>query len=102
MQPRNAQQNEEPRVTILTPTWNRAGLLDRLFRSIRSQHVRAISIEWLVVDDGSTDDTASMVAGEPAQGKSAARRVRRGRKTIGGTGPLRSRAPREPEAALEP
>lgn len=46
-------------ITIFTPTFNRAHLLPRLYESLRRQINTCF--EWLVVDDGSTDDTRSMV-----------------------------------------
>lgn len=48
------------RLTIFTPAYNRAGTLPRLFESLARQS--EIDFEWLVVDDGSTDDTHSVVA----------------------------------------
>ena len=51
-----------PRLTIFTPAWNRADLLPRLFHSIASQAPVDGSIEWLVIDDGSTDDTPAVLA----------------------------------------
>lgn len=45
--------------TVLTPTFNRAHTLGRAYRSLIQQHRR--DFEWLVVDDGSTDDTAAMI-----------------------------------------
>lgn len=45
--------------TVFTPTYNRAYLLPRLFESLRKQTVR--NFEWLLVDDGSTDDTEELV-----------------------------------------
>lgn len=47
------------KVTIFTPTYNRAYLLPRLFHSIQQQTFR--DFEWLIVDDGSTDDTENTV-----------------------------------------
>lgn len=51
---------EIPRVTIVTPTKNRRILLEQAIASVRAQTF----IEWqhLIVDDGSDDDTAEMVA----------------------------------------
>lgn len=49
----------EPLVTVLTPTFNRAGFLPRLFDSLVAQTYP--DFEWLVVDDGSTDDTAAVI-----------------------------------------
>jgi glycosyltransferase involved in cell wall biosynthesis len=48
-------------ITILTPTYNRAHTLARVFESLERQGRR--DFEWLVVDDGSTDGTAALVAG---------------------------------------
>jgi glycosyltransferase involved in cell wall biosynthesis len=46
--------------TVFTPTFNRAHTLDRVWNSLRAQTCR--DFEWLIVDDGSTDDTPSLVA----------------------------------------
>ena len=46
-------------ITILTPTYNRAYTLRRLFESIKKQTYR--SFEWIVVDDGSTDNTQDLL-----------------------------------------
>ncbi len=48
-------------VTIATPTYNRAALLPRLYQSLCRQNCK--DFEWLVVDDGSTDSTESVVNG---------------------------------------
>lgn len=42
-------------LTIFTPAYNRANLLPRLYESLCRQTVK--DFEWLVVDDGSTDNT---------------------------------------------
>lgn len=42
-------------VTIFTPTYNRRHLIDNLYQSLLAQTDKRL--EWLVVDDGSTDDT---------------------------------------------
>lgn len=42
-------------ISIITPTYNRAHLLDRLYKSLCKQ--TSMEFEWIVVDDGSTDDT---------------------------------------------
>jgi glycosyltransferase involved in cell wall biosynthesis len=47
--------------TVFTPTHNRAHTLDRVYRSLEAQTFR--SFEWLIVDDGSTDDTERRVRG---------------------------------------
>lgn len=46
-------------ITIFTPTFNRAYILELLYRSIQRQTFR--DFEWLIVDDGSTDNTAELV-----------------------------------------
>lgn len=46
-------------VTVFTPTYNRADTLPRLFESLCRQ--TCLDFEWLIVDDGSTDHTASVV-----------------------------------------
>ena len=48
-----------PAVSIVTPTYNRANLLPRTWASIARQ--TETSFEWIVVDDGSTDDTRRVV-----------------------------------------
>ena len=42
-------------ITIFTSTYNRCNLIDNLYQSLLAQ--TATNFEWLVVDDGSTDDT---------------------------------------------
>lgn len=46
-------------ITIFTPTYNRAHTLPILFESLKRQGSK--EFEWLIVDDGSTDDTATLV-----------------------------------------
>ena len=46
-------------VTIATPTYNRAKLLPRLYRSLCAQ--TCADFEWIIVDDGSTDDTSQII-----------------------------------------
>ncbi|HDL7645850.1 TPA: glycosyltransferase family 2 protein [Yersinia enterocolitica] len=47
------------KVTVFTPTFNRSHVLRRCYLSILEQH--RDDIEWLIIDDGSTDDTANIV-----------------------------------------
>lgn len=42
-------------VTVLTPTYNRNQTLEKLYKSLCSE--REFVFEWLILDDGSTDDT---------------------------------------------
>ena len=55
-----------PGITVFTPTYNRAHTLPRLYESLLEQRG---DFEWLVVDDGSTDDTGSLVASFAAEEK---------------------------------
>ena len=48
------------RVSVIVPTYNRCGLIVRAIDSILRQ--RYEHLEIIVVDDGSTDDTASVIA----------------------------------------
>ena len=41
-------------LTIFTPLYNRADIVGRLYRSLQQQTVK--NFEWLVIDDGSTDN----------------------------------------------
>lgn len=47
--------------TVLTPTYNRAHTLERAYRSLSEQTFQ--DFEWVVVDDGSTDNTRELVQG---------------------------------------
>ena len=49
----------KPLVTILTPSYNRAHTLPRVFESLKKQSFQ--DFEWLIIDDGSTDDTGNLV-----------------------------------------
>ena len=42
-------------ITVFTPTYNRMDLIEKLYQSLLQQTKK--NFEWLVVDDGSTDDT---------------------------------------------
>ena len=46
-------------ITVFTPAYNRAKLLPRVYESLCKQTFR--DFEWLIVDDGSKDDTRSVV-----------------------------------------
>jgi glycosyltransferase involved in cell wall biosynthesis len=45
--------------TVFTATFNRAHTLDRVYTSLAQQTYR--DFEWLVVDDGSTDNTSQLI-----------------------------------------
>lgn len=46
-------------ITILTPTYNRGRGLNELFKSLQKQTIK--NFEWLLIDDGSIDDTKNIV-----------------------------------------
>lgn len=46
-------------LTVFTPTYNRAHTLGRVFESLLRQSIH--DLEWLIIDDGSSDETKEMV-----------------------------------------
>ncbi len=46
-------------LTVLTPSYNRASLLPRLYSSLNNQTVQ--DFQWLIIEDGSTDGTEDVV-----------------------------------------
>ena len=46
-------------ITIFTPTYNRANTLVRTYKSLCYQTCK--DFEWLIVDDGSNDNTSKLV-----------------------------------------
>lgn len=46
------------RITVFTPTFNRAYIISALFESLKRQSFQ--DFEWLVIDDGSTDNTEEL------------------------------------------
>ena len=46
-------------ITVFTPTYNREKLLIRLYSSLCKQKYK--NFEWIIVDDGSTDQTENKV-----------------------------------------
>jgi glycosyltransferase involved in cell wall biosynthesis len=54
-------------LTIFTPAFNRAHLLPRLYESLCNQTCQ--DFDWLVVDDGSSDDTKSLISSWIAENK---------------------------------
>ena len=49
------------KISILTPTYNRAELLKRLYSSLVKNCKENLEIEWLIMDDGSKDETKIVV-----------------------------------------
>ncbi len=50
---------KKPFLTVFTPAYNRAYTLPRTYESMKSQQNK--NFIWLIVDDGSSDDTAQLV-----------------------------------------
>ena len=49
------------KISVLTPTYNRADDLERLYTSLVVNNNSGIDFEWLIMDDGSTDKTKIVV-----------------------------------------
>lgn len=83
----------DPIVSVVIPTYNRADLLRETLASVMAQDFPASDLEVIVVDDGSTDNTAQSVrafdrpihylqqqnSGRPAVARNAGVRAARGR-----------------------
>ena len=52
-------------VSIITPAWNAAAYIEETIASVRAQAFE--DWEWLIVDDGSTDDTVAIVGAHAAR-----------------------------------
>ena len=48
------------KITVFTPTYNRAYILSKCYESLNNQTCK--DFEWLIIDDGSTDQTKELVA----------------------------------------
>ena len=46
------------KITVFTPTYNRAYIINNVYESLKRQTFQ--DFEWIVVDDGSTDETESL------------------------------------------
>ncbi|MGB6093692.1 MAG: glycosyltransferase family A protein [Moheibacter sp.] len=47
------------KITVITPTYNRAHTLNRVYQSLLNQNFK--DFIWMVMDDGSTDDTKDLI-----------------------------------------
>ena len=47
------------KISIVTPTYNRGNLLINLYNSLLIQEIK--DFQWIIIDDGSTDDTKKIV-----------------------------------------
>ena len=46
-------------ITVFTPTYNRRNCIEHCYRSLQRQS--SFNFEWLIIDDGSTDDTEALI-----------------------------------------
>lgn len=51
---------EKKSITVFTPTYNRAYILGKCFESLKKQTTK--DFVWLIIDDGSTDETGLLVS----------------------------------------
>lgn len=49
------------KISVLTPTYNRGQLLGNLYKSLKENANYGMDIEWLIMDDESTDDTSNRI-----------------------------------------
>ena len=49
------------KVSVLTPTYNRAKTIGKLYESLKKNLKFGIEIEWLIMDDGSNDNTKELI-----------------------------------------
>ena len=62
---RDKMDNNKHVLTVFTPAYNRAHTLPRTYNSLKKQDCK--DFIWLIVDDGSTDNTAELVKGWQAK-----------------------------------
>lgn len=52
----------KPWLTFFTPTYNRRNTISRCYESLKNmKKPTGVEFEWIIIDDGSTDDTASLI-----------------------------------------
>jgi glycosyltransferase involved in cell wall biosynthesis len=49
------------KISVLTPTYNRAHTLNNLYQSLINNQKYCNDFEWLIMDDGSTDNTKELI-----------------------------------------
>ena len=82
-----------PEISVVVPTRNRAARLEGLLRSLSAQTLEPGRFEVIVVDDGSDDGTAALLAAAEAPGLSAIRRSGDGPAAARNAGWRSARAP---------
>jgi glycosyltransferase involved in cell wall biosynthesis len=55
----NSPEKVSPLFTVFTPTYNRAHTLGRVYDSLKKQTLQ--DFEWVIVDDGSSDETRTLI-----------------------------------------
>lgn len=63
----------DKKITVFTPTYNRADLLPQLYESLLRQTCQKFN--WIIIDDGSTDNTSAVVQRWIDEGKMEIRYV---------------------------
>ena len=53
------------KLSVLVPAYNERGTILAVLRAVRSQSIEGVTIEIIVVDDGSTDGTPDVVESQP-------------------------------------
>lgn len=51
---------KQPLITVFTPTYNREKFIDKCYASLKRQ--TSYNFEWLIIDDGSTDNTELLIS----------------------------------------
>ena len=46
-------------ITVFTPTYNRAYIIEKLYKSLQQQTKK--NFEWIIVDDNSSDNTENLI-----------------------------------------
>ncbi len=49
------------KISVLTATYNRGKYLEKLYQSLLKNSKYGVNIEWLIMDDGSTDETQNII-----------------------------------------
>ena len=51
------------KISVVTPTYNRAKELDNLYKSLIKNLKHNVAFEWVIMDDGSSDNTKEVIDG---------------------------------------
>jgi glycosyltransferase involved in cell wall biosynthesis len=86
-----------PKLSVILPTYNRANILRKTLQAYQSQADQDRILEILVVDDGSSDDTADVVS---KSARSSPTSIRYFHQAKGGQAAARNRGIREAQAEI--